>query len=479
MIFFLVQARPAGTALVLPRRLMQRAAAMTTSEASAPGKLIMFGEHSVVYGYAAVAAALSHLRITASIEANDTGQLIAVLKDLPSAYGGKPVEFRASTAVLTDSLRGWNELESWRSPSSPSLETVETLRQALADVPKADQAPLIPLLFLCRALLPELFSEASVGTKRRASGGVASPSGLHITLRSAKLPAGAGLGSSAAFSVALTAALLRLRIRLFGGGTGDAALLVGTRVVHPEVDGRQVVHQGSGGDSTPGSRAALLPGDEARTLINGWAYAAECILHGTPSGLDNQVSCAGDAIRHVRDGHAKRFDPLPMLPALRILVTNTHVPRSTRALVGKVAELHRAHPATTTRIFAAIGAIADELVDLASGRSVEVTAQVRHLGGREACMQAMLPLRQRPPVAHSGRPASRAPPPTHVCLLLLPFVHAHTHARARYTRQRFSRHIHAHVQYVRTQLGSLITMNHHLLCALGVSCSVLGIVGTQ
>ena len=30
---------------------------------SAPGKVILFGEHSVVYGYTAVGAALSDLRI--------------------------------------------------------------------------------------------------------------------------------------------------------------------------------------------------------------------------------------------------------------------------------------------------------------------------------------------------------------------------------------------------------------------------------
>ena len=36
---------------------------MTKFSASAPGKVILFGEHAVVYGATAVAAALSDLRI--------------------------------------------------------------------------------------------------------------------------------------------------------------------------------------------------------------------------------------------------------------------------------------------------------------------------------------------------------------------------------------------------------------------------------
>jgi mevalonate kinase len=40
---------------------------MPRSIASAPGKVILFGEHAVVYGVTAIAAALSDLRIVVQV----------------------------------------------------------------------------------------------------------------------------------------------------------------------------------------------------------------------------------------------------------------------------------------------------------------------------------------------------------------------------------------------------------------------------
>ena len=60
-----------------------------SSVASAPGKCILFGEHSVVYGYPAVAAALSDLRIYVEAALHADGPFMeVVLCDLPSAQTG-------------------------------------------------------------------------------------------------------------------------------------------------------------------------------------------------------------------------------------------------------------------------------------------------------------------------------------------------------------------------------------------------------
>lgn len=71
---------------------------------------------------------------------------------------------------------------------------------------------------------------------------------MKITIHS-ELPVGMGLGSSAAYSVSLVAGLWNI----FG----------------------------------------YLKGIENKEMINNWAFQAECIMHGTPSGIDNTVSTFG------------------------------------------------------------------------------------------------------------------------------------------------------------------------------------------
>lgn len=75
-----------------------------------------------------------------------------------------------------------------------------------------------------------------------------------------ELPMGSGLGSSAAFCVSLTAALLAF---------SDSVNL-------------DLNHQGW-----------LMFADEELELLNKWAFEGEKIIHGRPSGIDNTVSTYG------------------------------------------------------------------------------------------------------------------------------------------------------------------------------------------
>jgi len=77
---------------------------------------------------------------------------------------------------------------------------------------------------------------------------------LSISFQS-ELPIGAGLGSSASFAVATVSALLLLN-----------------------------------GEIAPDQKQWR---EENYDLVNGWAFQAERIVHGTPSGIDNSVSTYG------------------------------------------------------------------------------------------------------------------------------------------------------------------------------------------
>ena len=89
----------------------------------------------------------------------------------------------------------------------------------------------------------------------------------------ATLPVGAGLGSSAALSVATAAALVQVHAALTSGGSGEGVL------------------DGAAAPVTIGEFGAGVPPAPAiRSVINDWAFSAETLFHGTPSGLDNTVS---------------------------------------------------------------------------------------------------------------------------------------------------------------------------------------------
>ena len=90
---------------------------------------------------------------------------------------------------------------------------------------------------------------------------------------------------------------------------------------------------GAAPDAVPRTAtAAEVPGwaptRDLAERINDWAFGGETIIHGTPSGLDNTISCFGGAMAYSKPPKAVRR-PLPEFPALRIMLTNTKVPKDT------------------------------------------------------------------------------------------------------------------------------------------------------
>ncbi|XP_022406476.1 mevalonate kinase isoform X2 [Delphinapterus leucas] len=242
---------------------------------SAPGKVILHGEHAVVHGKVALAVALN-LRTFLRLQPHSNGKVDLNLPNI----GIQRAWDVAKLQMLDTSFLKQGDV------TALTPEQMEKLKE-VAGFPEdcADHEHLAVLSFLYLYL--------SICQSQRAL-----PS-LDVAVWS-ELPTGAGLGSSAAYSVCLAAALLTAC----------------KEIPNPLKDGE----------------AANRWTEESLELINKWAFQGERVIHGNPSGVDNAVSTWGGALRYQQG----KISSLKRPPALKILLTNTKVPRSTKALVAGV-----------------------------------------------------------------------------------------------------------------------------------------------
>ncbi|KAL1393511.1 ribosomal protein S5 domain 2-type protein [Phyllosticta capitalensis] len=302
---------------------------------SAPGKVIVYGEHAVVHGKAAIAAAislrsyllvsfLSKSKRTVSlrfpdIDLNHTWNI----DDLPwamfSAPGKKKNYFDLVTSLdqdLVDALQPHIAVVSQDLP-----ESIRKIHQASASA--------FLYLFL------------SLGSPR------SSP--CVYTLRST-IPIGAGLGSSASIGVCLAASLL-LQIRALSGPHPD----------QPSAESEVQIER-----------------------INRWAFVAEMCIHGNPSGVDNTVSSGGKAVLFRREDYSKPPTVIPLrdFPELPLLLVNTRQSRSTAVEVAKVGTLRKAHPAIASHLLDAINDVTESAHRLISQEDFNAhdPASLQHLG---------------------------------------------------------------------------------------------------
>jgi diphosphomevalonate decarboxylase len=232
---------------------------------SACGKVILLGEHAVVYGVPALCGALQ---------------------------GGVEVEAIAGEGRLL--------VPEWDVATPPLGELLH---------PPTD-AVLSSLSLALRAIVEHSF--AAVG---RTLSFRDLP--YDFVARFA-IPTGAGLGSSAALSVALVRAV-------------DRAASLGLR----ESD------------------------------VDAAAFAAEKVFHGSPSGLDHTVAQRG-GFGLFRRGQG--LTPVLDTPPLRLCIAHTGKARDTKGRVARVAELTREQPEMTASVFQRIGELVSEAVDALARR---------------------------------------------------------------------------------------------------------------
>lgn len=308
---------------------------------SAPGKVILFGEHAVVYGKLAIAASInlrtyvyyqpeynpdSKVIVLACPDINYTGSWL--VGDLMAAAE----KFKLSTThrdlmlILSNNL---SEEDTNKAISNLNFDVSwaeEQVKDLIPDTLLSPQKGAV-VVFLCLLLL--LFS-SSMGKLR----------GFSLAVLS-KLPVGAGLGSSASFAVSLSGGLLNL-----------------------------FTHGSLSDSKGPVESTTLL-------LVNRLGYLAEKILHGNPSGVDNTVATYGGFVSY----QGGIFECLGGLSALNILLTNSKVPRNTKQLVAGVKRLRDQFPTVVDTILEAINEIAKTLKhQLQNNLSVdELFGQIRGL----------------------------------------------------------------------------------------------------
>ena len=280
-----------------------------TSTASAPGKAILIGEHAVVYGTRSIAIAIDlRCEVTlATAEDADDAEVTLRLASLRTTCRWKLATLQALARqhIVLDGS-GVAPHDEPATPCTPALR--EALRALLPPAVRGDggedavRAAAEAFLFLYVSLC------APRGRPPQRA------------VADASLPIGAGLGSSAAYSVALVAAMHGWRAHCAREDRAPSAPL----------DARE------------------------RAWVNAWAFESERLLHGRPSGVDNAVSAFGGSLAF-QEGEVA---PLGATPALPLLLVNTRVPRNTKALVAGVRERREALPAAFDHIFGAVHELA-------------------------------------------------------------------------------------------------------------------------
>ncbi|PRP88932.1 nucleotide binding protein 1-like protein [Planoprotostelium fungivorum] len=257
---------------------------MSRIKASAPGKVILFGEHSVVYGKKAIATAVdlrTHCTLSRQDAAPDTSRLIASLADVS-------IHLSWDIADLLPFRDADRDVTVNRLLSSTD-DLIERGGGGPAVLSAGEKKAVVVLVYLYL----HISREASNGEEIR----------LDVM---SSLPIGAGMGSSAAYCVSISSVLLA--------------------------------------DLHSWNVSAL---DETKLQnINDWAFSGERILHGTPSGVDNTVSTYGRTISFSKSQGIMSIDHI-RVPQLKYLLINTMVPRSTSELVKRVKDRLEEYPEET------------------------------------------------------------------------------------------------------------------------------------
>lgn len=263
---------------------------------SAPGKVIIFGEHSAVYNEPAVAASVSALRtyllVTPAADPN------VVELDFPDINFNHKWRYEEFEKIMRDEEALEEARLNTLQLSSKVVKELESLHKDLKKTLYYCAALCFSYLYVC--LCPQV-------------------KGIKFMVKST-LPIGAGLGSSASIAVVLALSMAHLSGRI---NAKDELSL------------------------------------KDKKFVNTWSFLGEKCIQGTPSGIDNAVATYGNAVSFKRemDG-TTNFEFVERFPQIPMVLTYTKIPRSTKTLITNVRELVVKQPNVVKPILTAMGQLA-------------------------------------------------------------------------------------------------------------------------
>lgn len=311
---------------------------------STPGKVILHGEHAVVYKRPAVAAAIgigTTLRFVYSEEkeASEVKSNLAEveLESLQSnftlpldAFNEFLQKYRQkydgiSQGAGNNSVNNGRLLEAVREEFSQADEMIKECGYMVSKCPTMQTQIQNAYIAIYYVLAGAILSSPKKRLIDNESGQTTSEAevskGFKVYI-STELNIGAGLGSSASFGVALAAAFL----------------------IYAEHFDLETYQE-----------------EKNFALISQWAYESERIMHGIPSGVDNTVCTYGGLLRFVK---GQEFQRLHLKQPLDILLVDSKVNRSSADIVAKVRHLKETFPHVIDSIWNTCEAIVDEAIPL-------------------------------------------------------------------------------------------------------------------
>lgn len=245
---------------------------------SAPGKVILFGEHAVVYQKTATAASID-LRSYLRYQPRDDDQIYLNFID----FDLKDYQISMTDILECKSIIEMEDVE--KICEQVSQELLEKISSKIKPQINSERQAIVAFLYLLVAihqrytkrtptevvissnesLSKSPISDIPVADSNTVLDAVLTTNaevlrGFELAFKT-QLPVGAGVGSSASFSVCIASALL-YKYNAFNSINVD------------------------------------FSDKDVKNLINQWAFLSEKILHGNPSGVDNAVCTYGGALQY-------------------------------------------------------------------------------------------------------------------------------------------------------------------------------------